>query len=131
MISFTIKNEITCFVDDEDKDLADLPGWHMVKRTGIVRQEKLGRSTYIRYHLRNIIAERKLGRPLTEKEECFNKDKNLANCCRENILIGNRTQLRAHARMMSSNKTGYKGVSWSKKSRLWRADIKIDGKQNV
>jgi hypothetical protein len=127
VITFQTSEGIDCLLDDEDADLAQYT-WHIQSRHGPTRQYTASRGLYARAHLRNIITSRKLGRELEEHEECFNKNKNLTDCRRENILIGTRQQIRAHAQKRSNNTTGYKGVSFEKSSGRWVATIKIDGK---
>jgi hypothetical protein len=45
-----------------------------------------------------------------------------------NLRLVTRSQNLANRRKLSTNKSGYKGVCWHKRSRAWRAQIKHEGK---
>lgn len=46
-----------------------------------------------------------------------------------NLRLANRSQNLQNAQLRGDNKSGYKGVSWCRQMRQFRACIKIDGKQ--
>lgn len=113
------KGKYTAIVDECDADLAEL-------RWSIVNPENL----YAR-HLNNgkiqllhrIILERILGRGLKENEFPDHVNYNTLDNRRENLRLATRSQNRANTQKQRNNKSGYKGVSWSKKARKWVAQI--------
>jgi hypothetical protein len=48
---------------------------------------------------------------------------------RSNLRICTQAENRFNSRKSKSNTSGYKGVSWCKNTKKWRAQIKLNGKQ--
>lgn len=48
----------------------------------------------------------------------------------DNLRIATRQQNRANSRKSRTNTSGFKGVSWSKSSKKWMAQIVVDGKRH-
>ena len=47
---------------------------------------------------------------------------------RENLRPATHSQNQANRRRLPTNTSGYKGVTWNKKSAKWQAGIKVDGR---
>jgi len=47
-----------------------------------------------------------------------------------NLRVVNAAQNSRNALMSSANTSGYKGVTWSKKSQKWQASVKVQGRSN-
>jgi hypothetical protein len=47
---------------------------------------------------------------------------------RKNLRVATQSENLANARLRSNNRSGLKGVSWSKERRLWEAKIRVRGK---
>jgi hypothetical protein len=57
------------------------------------------------------------------------KDRNGLNCQRDNLRPATDTQNRANSKILASNTSGYKGVSWHKRAGKWAAAIQFKGKK--
>lgn len=57
------------------------------------------------------------------------KDNDGLNCQRENLRVATRSQNNANRKLESRNKSGYKGVSWSKSNGGWVSCIVSKNKQ--
>jgi hypothetical protein len=80
-------------------------------------------------YLHRVIMGRVLGRELTRGEIVDHKDGNTLNNCRENLRLATQSQNAANSIRRSDNTSGFKGVYWSKKQRVWYAVIWFDGKR--
>lgn len=76
-----------------------------------------------------IILARKLGRPLRKDEYCDYVDHNQFNCRRSNLRVATATQIRQHRRTFKNNISGYKGVVYVKRDKVWKARIWVNGRQ--
>lgn len=56
-------------------------------------------------------------------------DGNGLNNTRVNLRVANSTENARNTRLRKDNTSGFKGVTWHKKNRKWRAVIKVDGGQ--
>ena len=74
------------------------------------------------------ILERKMGRSLMGGERVDHRDFNKLNNCRLNLRVANASQNRAYRKIDKTNTSGYKGVSWSKQTKRWRAAIECNDK---
>lgn len=76
-------------------------------------------------YLHRVVLARALGRPLRPGEEVDHIDGNPLNNRRSNLRLANRAQNKQNSRARSSS--GYKGVTWDKQRRKWRARIRHNG----
>ena len=79
--------------------------------------------------IHTIILERMLGRKLEKGELVDHIDLNPLNNRRSNLRLANKRKNATNSKKRSDNKSGYKGVCWSKPAKRWRAYGKRDGKQ--
>lgn len=70
-----------------------------------------------------------LGRLLMNDEQVDHIDGNGLNNQRSNLRLATNTQNSCNKGLTVSNTSGYKGVSWNKKSRKWQAYINVDTKR--
>jgi WD40 repeat protein len=56
-------------------------------------------------------------------------DGNTLNCQKSNMRICTQDENNKNIKMPNTNTSGYKGVSWHKGHKKWRADIHVDGHQ--
>ena len=61
-------------------------------------------------------------------EEIDHKDRNPLNNCRDNLRFCTSAQNKANANLMKTNKSGYRGVSWNKKDKVWVAQTSKNNK---
>lgn len=106
-------------VDDEDYGWLSKHKWHL--------DRYVIRSIYLngkRYHSRmhRVI----INTPEGMHTDHINGDK-LDNR-RENLRVCTRSENMANCGLKKSNKSGYKGVHWSKNNKNWRVQIRKDGK---
>lgn len=80
-------------------------------------------------YIHRVILSRKLGRPLLRSELVDHEDTNPLNNRRDNLRIATNAQNAMNIGKHTDNSTGYKGVSWSKHAKKWRAQIQVDGKK--
>ncbi len=112
-------------IDDIDADLADV-SWFAVDGY-VVRNNP--DAPPVRINLHRIIMGRVLNRLLQPDEIVDHCDRNRLNCCRSNLRLSSRRTNGQNRPANQNNRTGYKGVSWFKPIRKWRATLNIGTKQ--
>jgi hypothetical protein len=65
---------------------------------------------------------------LGRREHVDHVDGNTLNNTRANLRIATPTQSHWNSRKRSNNTSGYKGVSWDKRAKVWAATFKINGR---
>ena len=128
MITFTIGNGYQAVLSDEDVDLAE-KYWYPKESDGRLyprnRRSVDGQAKYEYMH--RIVMARKLGRPLTGRDQVDHINNNPLDNRRENLRLCT-TQQNSHNRgPTQANKSGYKGVCWHPQGK-WMAYIFVDGK---
>lgn len=111
----------------EDADLAVL-NWIRTHQ-GYAQRSIGSRKNHKLVSMHRIILERMIGRPLTKGEEVDHINRNGLDNRRENLRLATSTQNNANQKIRSDNKSGVRGVSWSKGKQKWKAAIYIDKKQ--
>lgn len=111
-------------VDDKDFEYLNQFKWHCLNIGYAARREFFndgtGRSKYVYMH-------NDIMKPGGSRIDHINADK-LDNR-RENLRFANCSQNQANRPNLNKNNTsGYKGVSWNKKSQKWRAYITVNRK---
>lgn len=109
-------------VDDYDADLAEF-NWTL-SHNYANRTAKDGRRSII---MHRVVLERVLGRPLEKSELVDHINMNGLDNRRENLRVATKSQNSANTKPRSSNKSGYKGVSWDKSRQRWRSRIRHNG----
>lgn len=82
-----------------------------------------------RVDLHRLVLGRILQRPLADSEVPDHIDLNGLNNRRSNLRLATPLQNAANRGMLVTNTSGYKGVSWSKADKKWRATIGYRGKK--
>lgn len=116
------------YVDEVDADLAN-PTWHAAfcRRScyakGVMR---IAPKTVKELRMHRIVLERKLGRRLKKKEMVDHIDGNGLNNSRSNLRVATNAQNSENQRKKANANTSskFKGVSWHKSTRKWRAYIR-------
>ena len=117
---------LIALVDDADFDELSLHKWYANEDGYAVRNAphptKPGRRIVINMH-RQIF-----GLEYGDKMRVDHRDEKKANNQRYNLRLATPSQNQCNIGRQSNNTSGFKGVSWHKKNRLWHARIKIGGK---
>lgn len=123
----TSKGRVAKFtiVDSCDADLAK-SHWRL---NGGSRSYAIAYSGSKRVLLHRVILERKLGRPLETGEIVDHISGDVLDNRRENLRLATHTENMRNRKIAKHNKSGYKGVRFISKKKLWRAEITINGKK--
>ena len=109
-------------VDDEDADLALLHWW--IEQRGYARRREAKKTVY----LHRLIAERIFGPLGTMQADHINRD--ARDNRRANLRLATHSENMVNAKKRRDAKTSrFKGVSWFKPSKSWRAHINVNRKQ--
>lgn len=121
------KNKKTLLDDDDFAFAKSLGSWYWANKKGskygYAEMTKRIEGKKIHFKLHRIIMNAQKG----EQIDHINGD-SLDNR-RENLRICTQSQNNANRRILSTNNSGYRGVSWSETAQMWRATIKKDGLQ--
>lgn len=117
MKEIILKQGQSTLVDDEDYEFLSQWEWSL-STWGYASRHKAGRVIFMHRVIMNT--------PKDMFTDHINRNK-LDNQ-RKNLRICTKSQNNSNSKMRSTNKSGYKGVSWDKKSRRWRAQIRREGK---
>mgnify|MGYP001561184830 len=114
-------------IDDDDFDIVNKHKWCAVKdggtfyaRTNVLRKG----GGYIAISMHRLI----LGLIPNDGKQVDHRDCDGLNNTRANIRFSTQTENLRNQRISSRNKSGFKGVSWFKRDKKWKADIRLDGK---
>ena len=126
MITFSLgRAKHPAIVDDIDFDLADLRWFNQDGYAS--RWNPVGTPRMLRLH--TLVMGRILDRPLTQHEMVDHKNRNRADNRRENLRLTDRQTNGQNRPANRNSRSGYKGVSWFKAGKQWRADLNIKSKQ--
>jgi HNH endonuclease len=118
-------------VDERDADLARRY-WHVTTEKGkpcyACGNTPLGSRSTAKVYLHQIIMERCVGRLLNSEEQVDHRNGNKLDCRRENLRIASHAQNRWNTG--HHNSSGLKGVYLHKRSGLWQASIRVNGKKH-
>jgi hypothetical protein len=135
MIVLKLNHDKETLIDDTDADLSELT-WtanKMAKNRGwyVVRGRSGQNIRYPRMVLHRIILARMLGRELSRNEFVDHVNQNTLDNRRENLRLAdkagnsrNRKKFAAYGNRQTSSR--FKGVTWNKVAKKWRAHIIVD-----
>ena len=118
----------TALLDDVDCDLLLRHRWCR-RPDGYVQRSRLGedKRNHTFYLHRDVMANI-LGRPLLRGESVDHLDGNPSNNCRSNLRVTtHRLNVTRRTALQTNNTSGYRGVSWDKRSQAWEAYVKFKG----
>lgn len=110
-------------VDNEDADLADVK-WRVTSMPYLYGIRSRGRDTI---WMHRIILARVIGRDLSPVEVCDHINGNGLDNRRCNLRLATHSENMRNRRINKNSASHYKGVTWHKGTRKWRAQIKKDG----
>lgn len=115
-------------VSDEDKDLAEL-SWHFIATKSLTYAHRWDKSKKYPGLMHRIILSRMIAPQKLDNGQLVDHiNGDTLDNTRGNLRIANKTQNAANSKIHSSNKTGYRGVSWDKLSGKFRAQIGFDNR---
>lgn len=111
-------------IDANDLDIARRYRWQVDIRPTGARYA----AAYLREERTKIYLHRLLtGAPIRSRVDHKNNDG--LDCRRSNMRVCTNSQNLANTSVGTNNRSGFKGVSWSKQASRWRVTIKANGKQ--
>lgn len=122
-VEIKLNTGVIVLIDDEDADLTRLR-WYDFK-LGYAARKTRGRKVT----MHRVILGRMLGRDLQPGEEVDHINGVKNDNRRANLRLATRSQNMRNVRgLMSNNTSGYRGVSWHKRTKKWSAQIGFDGR---
>lgn len=117
-------------VDPVDADLLDLNWYAMESQSGRAYAQRYDYAFKPRRRIwmHRVILSRMIGREPREGEEVDHINGHGIDNRRCNLRLSSHQQNMCNTKKQSNNKSGYKGVSWHKRSQKWTAQIHIDRK---
>lgn len=122
-------------VDDEDADLAQLKWCAALGKTyanggqfTARRSVRINKKGYWML-MHRVILSRKMERSLAANELVDHINGDPLDNRRSNLRLATASQNLHNIGRSSANTSGYKGVSWDRRRKKWRARIKKDGKE--
>lgn len=117
-------------VDDIDGDLSKFTWKARVVERNVYagRREGTPLATAKWILIHQVVLSRMLGRPLVKGDYPDHINNDSLNCKRENIRLSTNAQNGANARLSKANTTGYKGVTYSKHAKRFKAQIMFQRK---
>lgn len=117
-------------VSYEDRGLAK-SSWHVLfgSHGYIWKQYATQKRNGIKVALHRVIMSRMLERELSTDEQVDHINGNGLDNRRGNLRLATGSQNQANRPTTKNNTSGYKGVSWHKKSKKWSARIRVHGKR--
>lgn len=124
-IQIPLTRGYSVIVDPIDADLAAHKWCAIVAKTGVYAMRRIGRpSKFVQMH--RVILARVLGRELRSDEYVDHRDGDPTNNRRDNLRLSTLAENCRNQKRSVKNTSGYKGVSFSKQTQKWRAQITVD-----
>lgn len=124
-IEIPLTRGLYTLVDAIDADLAQFKWYAQLNANSGKYSAKRGANI----HMHRVILSRILDRELLVAELVDHVDLNPLNNKRENLRLASNWQNVANSGLRSHNTSGYKGVTYHKKTGKWRARIGVNGVQ--
>jgi hypothetical protein len=125
MISIKLNNSNNpVLLSEEDKELLKF-GWYLDTRGYIERSN--GKHSKKRLHRE--VMERMLGTSLNSKQQVDHINGDRLDNRRENLRLATSSQNNMNSKISTRNNSGYKGVSFHKRTGKWRVVICAEGKR--
>lgn len=130
VIELPLTKGYIAFIDPVDSDLAEFK-WtaNVDSKNGVVYVHRHKPKTRSNMKLHRVIMARILGRDLLPGERVDHWDHNGLNNRRSNLRLATPSQNAINSRLAQNNTSGFKGVSWYKKTQKWKAQISFRGKR--
>lgn len=117
-------------VDDEDYEYLNQWKWYAREHSNrlyVIRREKDSEINWKARHLQlhRIIMKAKNGQIVDHI------DRNPLNNQKNNLRFCTFAQNLANKKVQVNNTSGYRGVSWNKKSKIWQARVGLNGKEKL
>lgn len=125
MIEIPLTQGKVALIDDIDGDLAEFKWCAALNKKQFYVTRRIGtRNVFIH----RIILSRILGRELLTNNQCDHINGNGLDNRRDNLRICTNAENNRNKGIISTNKSGFKGVSWYKKGQKWNAKIIVNRK---
>lgn len=114
---------LVAIVDDEDYAPLAQYRWRILRTHGLsyaIRGGSKGKEAILMH--REILG----ARPGLQVDHA---NRNGLDNRRINLRLANQTQNNANSRLTYRNKSGYKGVHWSRQKAAWHAELRVDGRK--
>lgn len=126
VMQLPLSQDMVALVDTIDNDLAEFK-WTLKGSHGINYAKRCDENRKT-LSLHRVIMARIIGRKLERYEFVDHINHDGLDNRRDNLRISSVAQNSQNRRQPISNSSGYKGVRWHKKDKLWRASISANGK---
>lgn len=127
-IKIELTKGLTALIDDIDSDLADFKWCVTASGNEYYAYGRLAKGGK-QLLMHRVILERVIGRSLTKTELTDHINMNKLDNRRENLRIATHSQNGQNQGLRPDNTSGFKGVSWYKKTSKWTASIYIYGRR--
>jgi len=117
---FKKNSEYISIIDIEDYEKVKKINWYLISSGYLATSNlpKIGKTVLLHYYLIEYDKE---------KFECDHINRNKLDNRKENLRIVTRRQNSLNVGQLKNNTSGYKGVTWNKKYKKWRAYIESEG----
>lgn len=123
------RNKLEALLSDEDKDLTALSWYAHRSGDGFYAAHREGTGDRARVWMHREVMRRILGREVLPTEIVDHIDQNKMNNQRDNLRVATRSQNEANKTIWGRGVSRYRGVSWSKQKKKWKASIQVNNKQ--
>ncbi len=79
-------------------------------------------------YLHRLVVSVRIGRELAQSEQVDHESRNTLDCRSENLRVATASQNGCNRGKNRNNTSGFKGVTWSKATRKWLAQIVVNGR---
>jgi hypothetical protein len=126
IIEIPLTKGYVAIVDAIDADLLSFKWYAQSCSYGHYAARRINSKQIILLH--RCILGRMLNRSIEPSEQCDHIDRNRMNCLRSNLRIATVQQNSRNHGIGIANKSGFKGVAYLQRDRVWNSSICINGK---